>query len=59
MAGCDFDPRELVEHIDKYGHGLTEWEINFIANMIDSPPDTYSEKQEANWPVPLALLKGT
>jgi len=45
MAGCDFDPRELVEHIDKYGHGLTEWEINFIANMIDSPPDTYSEKQ--------------
>ena len=41
----DFDPKVLVEHIDSFGHGLNEWEVNFIANMLDNPPKTYSEKQ--------------
>jgi hypothetical protein len=41
----DFDSKVLVEHIDSFGHGLSEWEINFIADMLDHPPDVYSEKQ--------------
>ena len=41
----EFSPKVLVEHIDLFGKGLTEWEVNFIANMIDNPPQTYSEKQ--------------
>jgi len=40
-----FAPETLVGHIDIYGRGLTEWEVNFIANMIDNPPETYSDKQ--------------
>jgi len=43
MSG--FEPELLVEHIDTYGKGLTEWEVNFIANMLDHPPKHYSEKQ--------------
>jgi hypothetical protein len=42
-----FDPKVLVEHIDSFGHGLSEWEVNFIADMMDNPPDVYSEKQKA------------
>ena len=41
----EFDPRELVEHIDIFGTGLNSWEIKFIADLIDNPPDEYSEKQ--------------
>jgi hypothetical protein len=41
----EFDPKVLVEHIDSFAHGLSEWEINFIANIIDNPPEMYSEKQ--------------
>ena len=42
----EFDPKVLVEHIDAFGHGLSEWEINFIADMLDNPPpEVYSEKQ--------------
>ena len=37
----------LVEHIDSFGEGLSEWEINFIADMMDNPPETYSDKQIA------------
>ena len=39
-----FDPKVLVEHIDLFGHGLTEWEIDFIASLIDKPPEEYSPK---------------
>ena len=39
------DPKVLVEHIDSFGKGLSEWEIGFIGNLIDNPPDEYSEKQ--------------
>ena len=45
MATEEFDPKVLVEHIDLFGRCLSEWEINFIANMLDNPPKTYSEKQ--------------
>ena len=40
-----FDPKLLVEHIDIFGKGLSEWEINFIADLMDNPPEKYSEKQ--------------
>ena len=42
-----FDPKILVEHIDSFGKGLSEWEINFIANLMENPPEKYSEKQIA------------
>ena len=38
-------PQVLVEHIDSFGKNLNEWEINFIANLMDNPPQEYSEKQ--------------
>lgn len=37
-----FDPKVLVEHIDSFGKKLTEWEIGFIADLIDDPPDEYT-----------------
>lgn len=40
-----FEPQVLVEHIDSFGKNLSEWEIKFIANLIDNPPRNYSEKQ--------------
>ena len=43
----EFDTKVLVEHIDSFGHGLSEWEVKFIADMLDNPPETYSEKQVA------------
>jgi hypothetical protein len=36
-----FEPEVLVEHIDSFGKGLSEWEINFIADMMDNPPERY------------------
>jgi len=38
---------ELVDCIDTFAKGLTEWEVNFIAGLIDFPPPKYSEKQRA------------
>ena len=43
----EFDPKVLVEHIDDFGKGLSEWEVDFIANLVDYPPNHYSEKQTA------------
>ena len=42
---ADFDTTILVEHIDSFGKGLTDWEVNFIADMMDSPPQEFSDKQ--------------
>lgn len=41
----EFDPKVLVEHIDSFGKNLSDWEIKFIANLIDNPPERYSSKQ--------------
>ncbi len=41
----DHSPQELVEHIDSFGKRLSQWEKNFIADMIDNPPENFSEKQ--------------
>ena len=40
-----FDPAVLVEHIDTFGKGLSEWEIKFIADLLDNPPEEYSTNQ--------------
>jgi hypothetical protein len=40
-----FGVPEIVEHIDGFAKNLTEWEINFIANLIDNPPDEYTKRQ--------------
>ncbi len=45
MSSNDFEPQVLVNHIDSFAHGLSEWEVKFIADMIDNPPEEYSEKQ--------------
>lgn len=40
-----FETEVLVKHIDMFGKGLTDWEVKFIADMIDNPPPQYSPKQ--------------
>ncbi len=45
MAGTA--PHVLVEHIDSFGKGLNNWEVKFIADLIDHPQDEYSPKQIA------------
>ena len=45
MSGEQFTPQMLVEHIDLCGKGLTKWETNFIANLIDRPPVKHSAAQ--------------
>jgi hypothetical protein len=44
---AEFDYKELVEHIDMFGKKLSQWEIKFIADLIDNPPEEYSPKQIA------------
>ncbi len=36
---------DLLQRVDRYGRGLTEWEVNFVAGLIDNPPTTPSAKQ--------------
>lgn len=33
---------ELVDCIDSFGKGLNKWEVNFIAGLVDNPPEEYS-----------------
>ena len=42
----EFDPRALVEHIDIFGKNLSEWEIKFIADLIDHPEKRITPKME-------------
>ncbi|KKN75770.1 hypothetical protein LCGC14_0376460 [marine sediment metagenome] len=42
-----FNSQEIVEHIDSFGHGLSEWEVQFIAGFMDNPPETFTDKQIA------------
>ena len=30
----EFDWKVHVEHIDEFGKGLSDWEINFISDMV-------------------------
>ncbi len=43
----EFDSKVLIDHIDTFGKGLSKWEVDFIANLIDHPPEAFSEKQIA------------
>ena len=45
MKMNDFDSQTLIEHIDSFGKNLSDWEIKFIAGLIDNPPEWYSPKQ--------------
>lgn len=47
MSEAEFEPQVLIEHIDSFGKGLSSWEVDFIAGLIDNPPETYSPKQIA------------
>jgi len=47
MSSIDFDPQELVEHIDSFGHGLSDWEKARIIEWMENPPAEYSPKQIA------------
>lgn len=39
------DPTYMVEQIDQHGEGLSQWEIDFIADMVDYPEENLSDKQ--------------
>lgn len=39
--------QKMLTRVDKYGKGLSQWEIDFVAGLIDNPPHTPSEKQIA------------
>lgn len=39
------NPQLYVEHIDRFAKNLTDWEINFISDLIDHPLFAYSSKQ--------------
>ena len=41
----DFDPKMLVEHVDSFGKHLNDFEIKFIADLLDHPPRLYSDPQ--------------
>lgn len=37
---------DMVVEIDTCAEGLNEWEINFIASLIDNPPAEITSAQE-------------
>lgn len=36
---------KMLIRVDKYGNGLSPWEVEFVAGLIDNPPATPSQKQ--------------
>ena len=38
-----FEPEVLVAHIDSFGKGLGDWDVKFIADLIDHEPRRYTE----------------
>lgn len=45
IKNTGFDPAVLVAHIDSFGKKLSDWEVGFIADLIDNPPTVYSPKR--------------
>lgn len=41
----DRELQRMVEEIDRDGQNLTDWELEFIGDMIDSPPKVFSPNQ--------------
>jgi hypothetical protein len=39
------DLRAMLAEIDESGEGLTEWEVNFIARLIDSRAKRFTPAQ--------------
>ena len=47
MTATDkFKIREIIEHIDIFGKNLTDWEIDFIGDLIDDPKRKITPKME-------------
>jgi len=47
-ARCrDGELRDMVLEIDTKGIGLSDWEVEFIGDLVDKDIDRFSEKQEA------------
>ena len=40
------DLLDMVAEIDLCAEDLTEWEVDFIAHLIDNPPDNITQRQE-------------
>lgn len=36
---------EMIEEIDEYGSGLSDWEVEFIGGLLDGGPSSYTRKQ--------------
>ena len=48
MSNCCMNwtcPKCRLKHIDAFGKGLSDWEIKFVADLIDNPPKEFSGKQ--------------
>lgn len=41
----DKEYAEIVDAIDSFAHNLNDWEVNFISDLIDNPPEHYSENR--------------
>lgn len=37
--------RSMVDEIDEDGEDLSEWEVEFIANLIDNDVQSFTDKQ--------------
>ena len=37
----------IIYEVDRDGLFLTDWEVDFIGDLIDRPRSSFSEKQEA------------
>ena len=38
--------KEILEEIDTKGKGLTDWELKFVADILERKQETFSTKQE-------------
>lgn len=39
------DPDYMIQQIDEHGEGLTDWEVNFIAHLVDGYLGRLTDKQ--------------
>ncbi len=41
----DIEISKLIKIIDEEGYNLNNWELEFIASMLDNPPKKYTKNQ--------------
>ena len=44
----DYTREEILDiliDVDENASGLNDWEFSFISDLVDDPPDTFSDKQ--------------